>query len=33
MSAVVYWRNNFKEAQEEAKKAGLPLLLEFHLEG
>jgi len=33
MSAVVKWRNDFKDAQEEAKKAGLPLLLELHMEG
>jgi hypothetical protein len=33
MSAVVYWRSNFKEAQEEARKANLPLVLELHMEG
>jgi len=33
MSAVVYWRSNFKEAQEEARKDNLPLVLELHLEG
>lgn len=33
MSAAVCWRNNFKEAQEEAKKAGLPLVLELYMEG
>jgi hypothetical protein len=33
MSESVQWRNNWPEALEEAKKANLPLALEFHMEG
>jgi len=33
MSASVQWRTSWPEALEEAKKANLPLALEFHLEG
>jgi hypothetical protein len=33
MSESVQWRGNWSEALEEAKKANLPLALEFHLEG
>jgi uncharacterized protein YyaL (SSP411 family) len=33
MEATIQWRGNYEEALEEAKKAGLPLLLELYLEG
>jgi hypothetical protein len=33
MSEAIQWRGNWTEALEEAKKANLPLALEFHLEG
>jgi hypothetical protein len=33
MSESVKWRENWTEALEEAKKANLPLALEFHLDG
>ncbi len=33
MSESIQWRDNLTEAQEEAKKANQPLLLEFHLDG
>jgi hypothetical protein len=33
MSELIQWRTNWPEAQEEAKKANLPLALEFYLDG
>lgn len=33
MAATIQWRGNWEEAQEEAKKANRPLLLELYLEG
>ena len=33
MEATIQWRGNYEEALEEAKKAGLPLLLELYMEG
>lgn len=31
--AEVQWRNNWSEAQEEAKEANRPLALEFYMDG
>ncbi len=33
MSEAVHWRTDWPAALEAAKKAGLPLMLEFYLEG
>jgi hypothetical protein len=33
MSESIQWRDNLTEAQEEAKKANRPVLLEFYLDG
>lgn len=33
MSAVVYWRNSFESALEEARKEKRPLVLELYMEG
>jgi hypothetical protein len=33
MEAVVYWRDSWNTALEEAKKANLPLVLELYMEG
>ena len=33
MSELIAWRPNWPEAQEEAKKANLPLALEFFMDG
>ena len=33
MATTIQWRGNWEEAQEEAKKANRPLLLELYLEG
>jgi len=33
MAATIQWRGNWEEAQEEAKQANRPLLLELYLEG
>jgi hypothetical protein len=33
MSESIQWRDNLTEAQEEAKTANHPLLLEFYLDG
>ncbi len=33
MSEEIKWRDSWDDAQEEAKKAGKPLLLELYLEG
>jgi hypothetical protein len=33
MSESIQWRDNLTEALEEAKKANLPVALEFHLDG
>jgi uncharacterized protein YyaL (SSP411 family) len=33
MEAVVYWRDSWNAALEEAKQANKPLVLEFYMEG
>ena len=33
MEAAVYWRDSWQAAQEEAKQANKPLVLEFYMEG
>lgn len=33
MTAVVYWRDSWQAAREEAKSANRPLVLEFYMEG
>jgi hypothetical protein len=33
MSELINWRSNWPEALAEAKKADLPLVLEFYMEG
>jgi hypothetical protein len=33
MSEVIKWRTTWQEARDEAKKANLPLALEFFMEG
>ncbi len=33
MSDLIEWRTNWQQAREEAKKANLPLALEFYLDG
>lgn len=33
MTELIAWRTNWQEAQEEAKKANLPLALEFFMDG
>jgi hypothetical protein len=33
MAESIQWRDNLAEALDEAKKANLPVVLEFHLDG